>query len=191
MAPEAFAGGDAIQTYNRDTSAWRPLKIDSANILLQTNSSGNVGIGTTTPTALLGIGNLNSLSVLDQIETGGAVYANGYRTRKGSGVAGSGTNLSNIDWTGAVANLYIDTVNLGAISVSSDARVKKNIAPLATSTGLDVINALNPVTFNWLYPASGTTTQYGFIAQDVESPTRPRLKYRDDFHINTRWPLAS
>jgi hypothetical protein len=39
----------------------------------------------------------------------------------------------------------------------------------ATTSGLDTEMALNPVTFNWKDTTAGTTTQYGFIAQEVRN----------------------
>jgi hypothetical protein len=39
----------AIQTYDRDTSVFKPLYVDGAKLLLNANSAGNVGIGTTDP----------------------------------------------------------------------------------------------------------------------------------------------
>jgi hypothetical protein len=48
----------------------------------------------------------------------------------------------------------------------SDERLKKNIEPIKDA--LAKIIALQGVTFNWKDPASGTGTQLGFIAQQVE-----------------------
>jgi hypothetical protein len=51
---------------------------------------------------------------------------------------------------------------------ASDARLKKNIQPL--TKGLDAVNALKPVSFNWIddfCPVENNKTMYGFVAQDT------------------------
>lgn len=53
LVPNAAAGIDAIQSYNRDTSAWRQLRIDASPLVLDYGSGGNVGIGTTIPYSAL------------------------------------------------------------------------------------------------------------------------------------------
>jgi hypothetical protein len=67
------------------------------------------------------------------------------------------------------------TVSNGCITVDSgtpigtcysDARLKKNVAPLVGS--LDTITKLRPVTYEWIDSARGTGTKTGFVAQDVE-----------------------
>jgi hypothetical protein len=52
---------------------------------------------------------------------------------------------------------------------ASDARLKKNIQPL--TKGLDAVNALKPVSFNWITdfcPVENDKTMYGFVAQDTK-----------------------
>ena len=100
------------------------------------------------------------------IDTVGQIRTNGYVGR--AGIGGATSNIFNINWVGGIAQLWIDTSNVGNIQVSSDQRIKKNIQRLAATSGLDVINALNPVTFNWIDEGAGTSTQYGFIAQQVK-----------------------
>jgi hypothetical protein len=62
----------------------------------------------------------------------------------------------------------VGAVNAPAFYYSSDERLKKNIQAIASSTALQKILALNPVTFNWIPTDRATTTQIGFIAQEVE-----------------------
>jgi trimeric autotransporter adhesin len=50
------------------------------------------------------------------------------------------------------------------LSCSSDRRLKQNISGLTNAT--DIINGLRPVTYQW---NGGSETQYGFIAQDVQT----------------------
>jgi hypothetical protein len=56
----------------------------------------------------------------------------------------------------------------GTLTQSSDQRLKMNIQSLNASSSLSAIEALNPVTFNWIDPNKGSTLQLGFIAQDVQ-----------------------
>ena len=64
--------------------------------------------------------------------------------------------------------------NIGApsgtnIYNASDARLKKNIQPL--TKGLDAVNALKPVSFNWITDfceEENDKTLYGFVAQDTK-----------------------
>jgi trimeric autotransporter adhesin len=60
------------------------------------------------------------------------------------------------------------SVTATAFFYSSDARLKKNVEAIASSGALQKILALQPVTYNWIDPAQPTTTQLGFIAQQVE-----------------------
>ena len=98
----------------------------------------------------------------------------------------SGGSNDGAIWEGASGNLAIRAGGGGQIKFasnsdvtwawvdsagthnSSDARLKKNIEPLASSSGLSAVEALRPVTFNWVDPASGTAQQTGLIAQEVQ-----------------------
>lgn len=123
----------------------------ATNMIIKNN--GNVGIGLTNPTN-------------GRLEVSGNIAGSGYATR--SGTTGSfGGNVFNIFWTGTNAALWIDNVNAGNIQVSSDGRIKKDIEKLPGAGALAAVNALNPVTFDWIDPANGIAKQYGFIAQQV------------------------
>lgn len=79
----------------------------------------------------------------------------------------SGGNVASISNTG---NLTCS----GEVTAysSSDIRLKTNIKPIASA--IDVINKLNPVSYNWnsiakeLNPLKGDSTEYGLIAQELE-----------------------
>lgn len=90
--------------------------------------------------------------------------AGGFVARAGGGGAASG-NVFSINWTGAVAQLWIDTSNVGNITLTSDRRVKRNIAPIGV--GLAEILRLQPQSFEWLGEKDTPGPQYGLIAQDV------------------------
>ena len=62
----------------------------------------------------------------------------------------------------------------GTLTQNSDQRLKTNIQSLDATSSLALIDALNPVTFNWIDSRKGSTTQLGFIAQQVQ-PIFPNL----------------
>lgn len=114
-------------------------------------SNGWVGIGVSSPSDVLDIGN--------------GIFRGNIRSRTGLGATGS--NAINFYWTGSAAQLWIDGANVGNITVSSDRRVKTDITPLQEDSGLAVIEKMKPVSFHWRNKESGTNLQYGFIAQDM------------------------
>jgi len=56
----------------------------------------------------------------------------------------------------------------GTLAQNSDQRLKTNIQTLDGSSTLALITELDPVTFNWINNVHGSTTQAGFIAQEVQ-----------------------
>jgi hypothetical protein len=111
----------------------------------QTLLSGNVGIGTSTPYSRLEVWGLDTAS------TSAFAVVN---------------SASTTEFT------VYDTGNAtlaGSLVQNSDQRLKTNISDLDGTSSLAEINALNPVTFNWIDPAKSSVPQYGFIAQQVQS----------------------
>ena len=107
--------------------------------------SGNVGVGTTTPYSRLEVWGPDTAS------TSAFAVVN---------------SASTTEFT------VYDTGNAtlaGSLVQNSDQRLKTNISDLDGSSSLAEIDALNPVTFNWIDPAKSSVPQYGFIAQQVQS----------------------
>ena len=98
---------------------------------------------------------------------GNGTTVNIYRNFSSNGIrvsgSGSGAYLYGFNSSGSTQIIY------SPFSGVSDERLKENVADLAL--GLDEINALRPVTFDW--KASDIddipNNRYGFIAQEVES----------------------
>ena len=124
------------------------------------DSSGNVGIGTTSP------GNrLHSLTT-----------ASGYPLR----LQNNFTDTTEY-WNVGPADsdnfaVFRDTDSAGMYIVygaqvwtaNSDLRLKTNIRGLPSDKGLSALMQLNPVNYNWLNVNSLQTTQTGFVAQEVQ-----------------------
>ena len=119
------------------------------------NSSGKVGIGTTSPA--------NALDVSGGVAIGGA-YSGTTAPTNGLIVQGG----VGIGKTSVTSNYALDiTGNVQATSYNaiSDIRLKTNIQSLTGS--LELVNQLNGVSFTWI---NDTTNKpiHGLIAQDVE-----------------------
>jgi hypothetical protein len=98
------------------------------------------------------------------------VTANGYQAHEGLGSAIYQNNYFNIDWVG-VAHLWIDGVNQGAISVSSDYRIKTNVVELPSMWSR--IKALRPISYNLkdteeLLVKADPEERWGFIAHELQ-----------------------
>jgi hypothetical protein len=114
----------------------------------QTLLRGSVGIGTTSPLAKLDVAGTNNATVpLFQL----------------SSVASFATT------TEFIVNNNGSAVLAGTLTQNSDQRLKTNIQSLDASSSLAAIDALNPVTFNWIDQNEGSGTQVGFIAQQVQA----------------------
>ena len=65
---------------------------------------------------------------------------------------------------------WVDASNVGNVGLSSDYRIKENIA-LQTESGIDKIKQLKPVTYKFtdyeVFKADGVTRE-GFIAHEVQ-----------------------
>lgn len=143
---------------------------DSAKITIL--SDGNVGIGTASPTSALTVnydeGSYSHGGITLMNTDGGnwpayITLGNPGETSTISAGNGSDTFVIQAGGSGGVALTSGDT----SWHSASDARLKTNIQDLSGSSTLDKILALDPVSFNWIDPKMSTTTQDGFLAQDV------------------------
>jgi Chaperone of endosialidase len=139
------------------------ISLNSSAQLLTVSTAGNVGIGTASPSGKL-----------DAESGGAATWAGMFNYNAGSPAGPYGI------WTsGTSYALYANGPVYGsAFYYSSDERLKKNIAAIASSSALQDVLALQPVTFNWIDTTRPTTTQIGFIAQQVQKVV-PELVYTD------------
>jgi hypothetical protein len=161
---------------------------------LAINAAGNVGIGTAAPLYTLDVaGDINLTGALYQNGTpipatqwttnDSNIYYNDGSVSVGTTTSASMLTVQGIDTSGTTANLaFLDSdgnaeltvfndgnaVLAGSLAQNSDERLKTNVQPLDGSSTLALINALDPVTFNWINNLHGSTTQSGFIAQEVQ-----------------------
>jgi hypothetical protein len=129
-----------VEINNGTVGTYRDLRLRAIN-----PTSGNLGIGTSTPYSKLTIWGIDTAA-----STAALTIANSAST----------TELQVFDNGNATL--------AGTLTQNSDQRLKKNIQPLNASSTLALINALSPVTFTWIDPDKGSNPQLGFIAQDVQ-----------------------
>jgi len=102
-------------------------------------------------------------------DTAGYVKAVGFYCRSGTTGSWTGSNF-NIQWTGSAANLWVDSTNVGAISTTSDYRLK--VVEGALTGCLDRIEALNPISHRWkntgIFKDDGKS-HHSFLAHEVQA----------------------
>jgi hypothetical protein len=78
IVPNVLSGVDAIQSFNRDTSAWRQLRVEASPLVLNDASGGNVGIGTTAPDGILQVRQASGIDlvILGAVLDTGAISLN-------------------------------------------------------------------------------------------------------------------
>ncbi|MBI3853436.1 MAG: tail fiber domain-containing protein [Verrucomicrobia bacterium] len=188
-ALSSFAAGAQAKVNHAGTFVWADRSgsdfVSTAANQFLVRATGGVGIGTASPGAQLEVrttaananairfgyasagasGNLIAGLARVSIATDDLVER--FVIRQGSGNVGIGL-------TGPTYQLQLNTdsaakPNGGSWANSSDARLKRNIAPLTNA--LERLNRLRGVTFEWVNPedhANQHGPQGGFIAQEVE-----------------------
>lgn len=163
------SGGVFVSTGANGTGTSRDLinhVYGANNIIFATNnsdrgrwdSSGNFLQGLTSLTATFG-----------GIQANGVISATGFGCRTGTG-GSYGGNRFNLNWTGAVMNLYVDNTNLGSITTVSDYRVKYNVENINNSA-LDRVNQLRPVSYTFKDVGifkNDSVVREGFIAHELQ-----------------------
>ena len=139
-----------LETTQNNGSGYRASTSNSRMMI--DGTSGNVGIGISSPTS----GKL-------QIQGSASKYLSyGYLNVYASTGQASGTNNYSI---------YADQRIAGAeFNAFSDSRIKKNVVDINDSSALDKIRLLEPKIYNYIdEQQKGTSNVYGFIAQEVSN----------------------
>jgi len=180
-APATPAAGDRFVWYNPDGSArlWTEIRGD----LVYVDSSGKVGIGTTSPNYILDVAGRMRVRTQGGAFTAG-IWFSGYGNTdrafvgmQAEKLVGFWGNTGNPGWR---LNVNTDNGDLnitgnafkpggGAWGAASDIRLKKNIEPLRGA--LDKLLRLRGVLYEWKEPQKQgnlTGMQVGLIAQEVE-----------------------
>lgn len=98
--------------------------------------------------------------------TGGATVGGGFAVTGGIASAGSIVPVpDNIYSLGAPSNRFTDVYAVSGSVNPSDIRLKKNVLPMPNV--LDLIEAIQPITFEWSDPTWDSRTHWGFMAQQV------------------------
>jgi hypothetical protein len=153
----AFTGNSGDNDSGMYSSADGQLEFYGNNVeRIRITSTGDIGIGTTTPAS--------------KLEVNGLIRATGITGK--AGTSGAFSNPYNIDWTGSSADLWIDSTNVGTIAFTSDYRIKRNIQT-QTTPALERVMQLRPVTYQMadygtLFKKSEEIKE-GFIAHEVQA----------------------
>ena len=186
----------SLNAVNAANTAYAPIAINGSVNIFRTSevermlidSSGNVGIGTSSPGVRLDV-------------VGGDMKIK--RASTNEGAIGFGSNINNYIYGGDAFNILAfgtnaaermrittagevhiaSTVDQGAFNLQvngtgvwgagaytngSDARIKEDVSPL--TSGVDVVSRLNPVQFRYKSDWSkDTSLQPGFIAQELQT----------------------
>ena len=151
-------------------------------------NNGNVGIGTTAPTAKLTIANNLSDTTIDSYgeyqillhDTGSATTGYGLATRTNTLVFKTGSTFA---FHGA-AGTSIATINASGLYAASDQALKRDIEHL--DYGLSAVMRLKPASYHLKEDPDGPR-HIGFIAQDVKQVV-PEVVIGDEGRMQLAYP---
>jgi hypothetical protein len=104
------------------------------------------------------------------IANNGVFGAPGFQSRSGFSGPAQG-NAFNLQWTGAAFHLWVDTVDTGVITVSSDYRIKENVVELPSTW--EMVKALRPISYTIrgnaeLKTVADPLERWGFVAHELQ-----------------------
>jgi len=174
------SGGNALLTIREDGVVNLPFAV-SGDAHLKIQQAGVTTLGAVASSGI-SIGGGGSNNHLCQIGLG---YSGTYQPTAISSITTTQSGNTIADLIFATRSVSTDTAPSTRMTISSsgsigapsgtniynasDARLKKNIQPL--TKGLDAVNALKPVSFNWIEdfcPVENDKIMYGFVAQDTK-----------------------
>ena len=175
---------DAVQIYASNGTVQQAVGYCSAGLALSgTISNHPVGLITnnTERMRILNTGQiLVGATTAPASATGAAVIytassfaaAIGYYCHAGASAGNTFSNTFNFFWTGSSLQAWIDSINIGTVTLVSDYRIKKDIVTQDTPA-IARINQLRPVTYERtdykeLYKADGVARE-GFIAHELQA----------------------
>ena len=147
-----YAGNSYL--YNRNSGGMQFGTSNAARMNI--NSTGYVGIGTSSPTYPLHVASASS----NYVPGPGSVSYFSYPYGQLNSLAGGNYSFSIHCAYGLQVGSYI--------VFYSDKRIKQNIKDIDGNTALSQIRQLRPKTYNYIDYRSGNGDIYGFIAQDVK-----------------------
>jgi len=134
-------------------------------------STSNTDRGRFTSAGQLVVGGTSVGSNSGLLHVYGGISANSLIARQGTGGTSNGSNF-NFWWTGSQAQLWVDTTNVGVISLTSDYRIKKDVET-QTAPAIERVMQLRPVTYQitdygTVFKADGKQRE-GFIAHELQA----------------------
>lgn len=167
--------------YNNNGDTWGGMHIKTKGIeRLTITQSGKIGIGTTTPDAMLNIFGTTSTLLRVATSTNQNIFVIG---ADGNATFGGSITANNL--LGGATNLTVDA-NGVIVRDPSDINLKENVAPLAGA--MEKVLALQGVTFNWKDKTRfGTQEEIGFVAQQVQEVV-PQLVSAGGSYLSLKYP---